>query len=140
MDRHRLPGKGCGPSRRVRRSALLSPFDPLVWRRERTLDLWNVDYRIEIYVPPPKRVYGYYCLLFLHDEAIRARVDLKSDRKAGVLRVMAAWREPDGIHAGTTEALATQLRQAASWQGLGDVVVEDRGDLARELELALARS
>ena len=110
-----------------------------MWRRDRTLDLWNVDYRIEIYVPAPKRVYGYYCLLFLHDEAIRARVDLKSDRKAGVLRVMAAWREPEGIHAETAGALAEQLRQAAQWQGLDDVVVEDRGDLAADLRIALAR-
>ncbi|MCU1586578.1 MAG: uncharacterized protein JWN31_71 [Frankiales bacterium] len=128
---------GAATPRRVRRSALLSPFDPLVWRRDRTLDLWNVDYRIEIYVPAPKRVYGYYCLLFLHDEAIRARVDLKSDRKAGVLRVMAAWREPEGIHADTASALADQLRLAAQWQGLDDVVVEDRGDLASDLRKAL---
>ena len=84
-------------------------------------------------MPAPKRVYGYYCLLLLHDEAIRARVDLKSDRKDGVLRVMAAWREPEGIHAETASALAEQLRQAALWQGLDDVVVEDRGDLAAEL-------
>jgi uncharacterized protein YcaQ len=123
--------------RRVRRSALLSPFDPLVWHRARTSSLWNVDYRIEIYTPAAKRVYGYYCLLFLHDEAIRARVDLKSDRKAGVLRVMAAWREPEGIHAETASALAEQLRQAAVWQGLDDVVVEGRGDLVADLRAAL---
>jgi uncharacterized protein YcaQ len=128
---------GAATPRRVRRSALLSPFDPLVWERARTSRLWGVDYRIEIYVPAPKRVYGYYCLLFLHDEAIRARVDLKSDRKAGVLRVMAAWREPEGIHAETTAALAEQLRLAALWQGLDDVVVEERGDLAADLRKAL---
>jgi uncharacterized protein YcaQ len=132
----------------VRRSALLSPFDPLVWERSRTQRLWDVDYRIEIYVPAPKRVFGYYCLLLLHDEycllllhdeAIRARVDLKADRKAGVLRVLAAWREPD--HGpGTAQALAGELRRAATWQGLADVVVEDRGDLARDLQGALASS
>jgi uncharacterized protein YcaQ len=122
-------------ARRARRPALLSPFDPLVWERARTQRLWDVDYRIEIYVPAHKRVHGYYCLLFLHDEAIRARVDLKADRQDGVLRVAAAWREPDH-HPGTAEALATELRRAAAWQGLGEVVVHDRGDLARELRAA----
>jgi uncharacterized protein YcaQ len=119
----------------VRRQALLSPFDPLVWERSRTGRLWGVDYRIEIYVPAPKRVYGYYCLLFLQDEAIRARVDLKADRKSGVLRVLAAWREPEALPGSTAEGLARELRRAAEWQGLDAVVVEDRGDLARELRL-----
>ncbi|MCU1624392.1 MAG: hypothetical protein JWL79_3237 [Frankiales bacterium] len=119
----------------VRRQGLLSPFDPLVWERSRTLRLWGVDYRIEIYVPAPKRVYGYYCLLFLQDEAIRARVDLKADRKTGVLRVLAAWREAEALPGATAEGLARELRRAAEWQGLDAVVVEDRGDLARELRL-----
>ena len=119
----------------VRRQALLSPFDPLVWERYRTERLWGVDYRIEIYTPAPKRVYGYYSLLFLQDEAIRARVDLKADRKAGVLRVMSAWREPE-TRPETAACLAAELGQAAQWQGLEDVVVEDRGDLAVELRAA----
>ncbi|MGB8650281.1 MAG: crosslink repair DNA glycosylase YcaQ family protein, partial [Mycobacteriales bacterium] len=114
---------GAAVPRRVRGSALLSPFDPLVWERSRTARLWDVDYRIEIYVPAHKRVHGYYCLLLLHDEAVRARVDLKADRRAGVLRVAAAWREPDH-HPGTAQALAAELRRAAAWQGLGEVVVE----------------
>ncbi|MCU1592736.1 MAG: hypothetical protein JWO12_128 [Frankiales bacterium] len=118
----------------VKRSALLSPFDPLVWERSRTERLWDVDYRIEIYVPAHKRVYGYYCLLFLHEEAIRARVDLKADRRAGVLRVLASWREAEGDVA---PALAAELDKAAAWLGLSAVVVEDRGDLARELQAAL---
>ena len=116
----------------VRRGALLSPFDPLVWERDRTERLWGVDYRIEIYTPAAKRVYGYYCLLFLHDEAIRARVDLKSDRKAGVLRVMAAWKEPEWSPE-SLPALRAELQRAAEWQGLDTVVVEDRGDLASDL-------
>ena len=128
---------GAAVPRWVRRSALLSPFDPLVWERARTSRLWGVDYRIEIYVPAPKRVYGYCCLLFLHDEAIRARVDLKADRKAGVLRVMAAWLEPGAVPSGTAHALASELRRAAAWQGLSGVVVERRGDLACELAGAL---
>ncbi len=122
----------------VKRSALLSPFDPLLWERSRTQRLWDVDYRIEIYTPAPKRIYGYYCLLFLHDEAIRARVDLKSDRKAGVLRVMASWLERDAVPGDTAEALATELYRAARWQGLDDVVVEMRGDLAANLRVAVA--
>jgi uncharacterized protein YcaQ len=128
---------GVARPRRVRRSALLSPFDPLVWERSRTQRLWAVEYRIEIYVPAPKRIYGYYCLLFLHDEAIRARVDLKADRKAGVLRVLAAWREPEAVAGETAEALAQELKRAAEWQGLSGVVVEGRGDLATDLRTRL---
>lgn len=128
---------GAATPRRVRRSALLSPFDPLVWERSRTQRLWDVDYRIEIYVPAEKRVYGYYCLLFLHDEAIRARVDLKADRKSGVLRVLSCWRESGAVPGDTAEALAAELVRAAQWQGLGEVDVELRGDFAPELRAAL---
>jgi uncharacterized protein YcaQ len=116
----------------VRRHALLSPFDPLVWERTRTERLWGIDYRIEIYTPAAQRKYGYYCLLFLEDEAIRARVDLKSDRRDGALRVMAAWREPE-TRPSTASALREELQRAAAWQGLDRVVVEPRGDLAGEL-------
>ena len=123
--------------RRVTASALLSPFDPLVWERSRTSRLFGFDYRIEIYVPAPKRVHGYYVLPFLHDEALRARVDLKSDRKAGVLRVLASWLEPGSDPLSTTQALALELRRAAAWQGLSEVVVEPRGDLAPALGTAL---
>jgi uncharacterized protein YcaQ len=124
--------------RRVRASALLSPFDPLVFERSRTARLFGFDYRIEIYVPAPRRVHGYYVLPFLHDEALRARVDLKSDRRGAVLRVLASHLEdPHDAHH-TAEALAAELRRAAAWQGLSDVVVEPRGDLAPALAAALA--
>jgi uncharacterized protein YcaQ len=128
--------------RRVRASALLSPFDPVVWERSRTRRLFDFDYRIEIYVPAERRVHGYYVLPFLHDEALRARVDLKSDRQAGVLRVHAAWLEPSYAAPDpareTAVALAAALRRAADWQGLGEVVVAPRGDLAPALAAAVA--
>ena len=129
---------GARMPRRVRASALLSPFDPLVWERSRTSRLFDFDYRIEIYVPAARRVHGYYVLPFLHDEALRARVDLKSDRQARVLRVQAAWREPGSDATGTAEALSVELQDAARWQGLDDVVVEPRGDLAPALTAAVA--
>ena len=124
---------GTAVPRRVPASALLSPFDPLVWERSRASRLFGFDYRVEIYTPAAKRVHGYYVLPFLHDERLQARVDLKADRKAGVLRVLAAWLEPGSDPDEIGPALTVQLRRAADWQGLGAVVVEPRGDLAAHL-------
>jgi uncharacterized protein len=113
----------------VRGNRLISPFDPLVWKRARTERLFDFTYRIEIYTPAHKRVYGYYVLPFLQDDRFTARVDLKADRKAGVLRVPAAWLEPGADPATTAEALAVELRRLASWLGLSDVAPPEGGDL-----------
>ncbi|XUK63230.1 Winged helix-turn-helix domain-containing protein [Plantibacter sp. RU18] len=138
-------------ARRPRRSggiALLSPFDPVVWFRERALRMFGLHYRIEIYTPAPQRVFGYYVLPVLLDGEIVARVDLKSDRQAGVLRVQSAWFErghEDGVARGLRpppdDAVASRLAEllsiTAAWQGLGDVAVVDRGTLAAPLAHAL---
>ncbi|GAA4702608.1 winged helix-turn-helix domain-containing protein [Phytohabitans rumicis] len=113
----------------VRGDRLISPFDPLIWERARTERLFDFTYRIEIYVPAPRRVFGYYVLPFLQGERFTARVDLKADRKAGVLRVPAAWLEPGADPGETAEALAVELSRLAGWLGLSEVSPPERGDL-----------
>jgi uncharacterized protein YcaQ len=115
--------------------ALLSPFDPVVWFRRRAERMYDFHYRIEIYTPAPKRVFGYYVLPVLQDDALVGRVDLKSDRQRGVLRVRTAWDQDTAqIDA---ERLAVTLRAAAAWQGLDGVEVTDRGTAAARVAGAL---
>ena len=123
----KIPRGGCPDGR------LVSPFDPLVWCRPRNQRLFDFTYTIEIYVPEPKRVYGYYVLPFVHGDRIAARVDVRSDRKAGVLRVHGAYAEAGIDHEPTAAALAAELRLLASWQGCGEVAVGRKGDLAPAL-------
>ena len=119
--------------RAIAATALLSPFDPLVWRRERAERLFDFHYRIEIYTPAAKRQYGYYCLPFLLGDSIAGRLDLKADRSARLLRVEAAHIEP-GVDAGRAcAAMATELQRMAQWLGLDGIKVSRRGAASAEL-------
>lgn len=122
--------------RRAAGQALLAPFDPLVWERKRLERLFGMRYRIGIYTPAAQRVDGYYVLPFLEDSQLTARVDLKADRAAGVLRVQSAHAEA-ALTPDTPERLAAELRAMARWLGLGAVSVEAKGALSPALGAAV---
>jgi uncharacterized protein YcaQ len=129
---------GVSPRRTTREHAtLVSPFDSLIWDRKRTKRLFGLEYRIEVYVRPPERVYGYYVLPLLLDDSFVARLDLKADRRASTLRVAAAHAEP-GVQSGTVaDAAAAELDAMRSWLGLDGTAVESRGNLSDDLARAV---
>ena len=119
--------------RHIDACAVVSPFDSIMWERSRVERLFGFKYQIEIYLPPPKRTFGYYVLPFLLGDRYVARVDLKAERKQSQLLVQAAWAEPDVDKKEVAARLDGELRSMADWLELETVVVKQRGDLAREL-------
>jgi uncharacterized protein YcaQ len=128
---------GAKMPRRVSVATLVSPFDPLIWERNRTQRLFDFHYRIGIYTVPAERVHGYYALPFLVDDQFVARVDLKADRKAGRVLVPGAWCEPGHAPGEVAERLAPVLVELAQWLGLETVAPPEQGDLADALGGAL---
>lgn len=122
--------------RRVDATAILTPFDPVVWFRDRALRAFDLDYRIEIYVPAAKRRYGYYSLPVLVGDRIVARVDLKAHRAASTLQVQSAWWEPQA-RPEDAERIGREIALAATWQGLEHVSVSGWGDAADAIHTAL---
>lgn len=125
--------------RKVEASALLSPFDSLIWERSRTERLFDFRYRLEIYTPVHKRVYGYYVLPFLHHERIAARVDLRAERAVGRLAVHGVHEEVQGLDEEGMQALAVNLRRLATWLGLAQIQLNCPRASAARLRVALAQ-
>ncbi|MFW9077754.1 winged helix-turn-helix domain-containing protein [Pseudomonas sp. P2757] len=123
--------------RKVEASALLSPFDSLIWERSRTERLFDFRYRLEIYTPQDKRVFGYYVLPFLHNERIAARVDLRAERALGRLAVHAVHEEEQGLDDAGMQVLALNLRRMADWLGLERVQLNCQRESASRLRVAM---
>jgi uncharacterized protein YcaQ len=120
--------------RSISGTTLLSPFDPVVWYRERTERLFGFRYRIEIYVPEPDRVFGYYVLPLMVDGALVGRVDLKADRKNGALLVQSAFREEGADATLVSIALSGELQRFAEWLGLESIELGTKGNVMADLK------
>ena len=120
------------PNRAPQVSTILTPFDPITWNRPRASRVFGFDYKIEIYTPAAKRVYGYYSLPILMNDALVGRIDLKADRKNRTLIVKSAHWEPKRP-TDAADRLSDVVRRAAAWRGLENIVVDDWGDAAAEL-------
>ena len=123
--------------RSIAARAIVSPFDPILWERKWTKAVFDFAYQIEIYVPAPKRVYGYYVLPFLCGDRFAGRVDLKADRKSSTLIVHAVYIEPGFDAAAVADALADELRSMATWLSLESFSIGARGNLSRTLKRAM---
>ena len=131
------------PGARIKRpsrvhATLLSPFDSLIWERDRTSRVFDFEYRIEVYVPEPKRRYGYFVMPLLFGDRLVARFDLKADRKASALQVRGAYAEPGVLADAVAGAAAAELTTLGGWLGLDRVTVGRRGDLAAAVRRSLA--
>jgi len=124
--------------RKVKASALLSPFDSLIWERARTERLFNLHYRLEIYTPQHKRVFGYYVLPFLYNERLAARVDLRAERARSRLAVHGVYEEEEGLDEAGFDSLAANLRNLADWLGLMTIQLNCPSASAARLKPALA--
>ena len=120
-------------------TALLSPFDSLIWNRDRTERLFGFRYRIEIYVPQGARKFGYYVMPFLMGDQLVARVDLKADRREATLMVKSAHLEEGQDSGPVAGELAKQLNTMSQWLGLGQVKVDRSGNLSTDLRAAIRK-
>ena len=121
------------PRSRAKPTCLMVPFDPVMWERDRVERIFGFTYRIEIYVPAEKREYGYYVLPFMLNGEFVARVDLKSDRQAGVLRVQSAHLEGHAKADAVAGPLMENLQRLAVFLGLGGVEVMPANDFSKYL-------
>ncbi len=121
------------------RTSLLSPFDPIVWFRPRAKRLFNFEYKLEIYRPKSKRLFGYYVMPFLHDNMLRARLDIKANRSINTLEILGSFSEPKLMNKLAMQALWRELKTLAEACGLTSISVSHNGDLAPALQ-KLAKS
>jgi uncharacterized protein YcaQ len=113
-------------------TTVVSPFDPVCWNRDRTSRIFGFDYKIEIYVPEPKRIFGYYSLPVLHNGNLIARIDLKSNRQENTLQVKSTWAEENQVSKFPNSAVSRHLNEIANWQGLNSIAVSGLGNVSLE--------